>query len=247
MLSKYKADPDKYTVDAHSISCRSTWYLQSWGVNDAGQVFTYLCYLGNLPHKEQLHWKQFNEKPKAGLPEGTIKTDFMGVWDESYDPLRSLIAKCRKLSSDRKTWWKVRDETLFTRTHYPLSDKRAEWANELMNLDQLLVESLEERRIRNIAKQKGALIDDQMRALKLIEASLVADGFEIDHARQIMSPFHDVHNLRSELKGHASDGTAKAREVEARKQADGSLINHFRELCRACDESLEILGNCLGS
>lgn len=247
VLSKYKADPEKYTIDSHSISCRSTWYLQSWGVNDAGQVFTYLCYLGDLPHKEQLHWKQFNEEPKAGLPEGTIKTDFMGIWDESYDPLRSLIAKCRKLSSERKSWWKVRDQTLLTRTHYPLSDKRAEWANELMNLDQLLVESLEERRIRSIAKQKGALVEDQMRALKLIEASLVADGFEIDHARQIMTPFHDVHNLRSELKGHASDGTAKKREIEARERADGSLVNHFREVCQACDESLEQISNCLGS
>ena len=247
VLSKYKADPDKYTIESHSISCRSTWYLQRWGVNDAGQVFTYLCYLGNLPNKEQLHWKQFNETPRAGLPDGTIKTDFMGVFDESYDPLQGLIARCRELSSDRKTWWKVRDESLFTRTHYPLSDKRAEWANELMNLDQLLIESLEERTIRKIAKEKGASIKDRMRALKLIEACFVADKFEVEHAKQIMTPFHDVHNLRSELKGHASDGTAKAREVEARKRADGSLINHFRELCQACDESLELVGKCLGS
>jgi hypothetical protein len=246
VLSKYKADPDKYTIDDHSISCRGTWYLQSWDVNDAGQVFTYLCYLGNLPHKEQLHWKQFNETPKAGLPDGTIKTDFLGVWDDSYDPLRSLVSRCRKLSSDRRSWWKVRDETLFTRTHYPHSDGRAEWANELMNLDQLLIESLEERKIRAIAKAKKATTDDRMRALKLIEASLVADGFETDHAREIMGPFHAVHNLRSELKGHASDGTAKAREVEARKVSDGSLVNHFKSLCQGCDESLELIAKCLG-
>ena len=116
-----------------------------------------------------------------------------------------------------------------------------------MNLDQLLIESLEERTIRKIAKEKGASIKDRMRALKLIEACFVADKFEVEHAKQIMTPFHDVHNLRSELKGHASDGTAKAREVEARKRADGSLINHFRELCQACDESLELVGKCLGS
>ncbi len=246
VLSKYKADPDKYTIDDHSISCRGTWYLQSWGVNDAGQVFTYLCYLGNLPHKEQLHWKQFNEAPRAGLPDGTIKTDFLGVWDESYDPLRSLVSRCRKLSSDCRSWWRVRDETLFTRTHYPHSDGRAEWANELMNLDQLLVESLEERKIRDIAKAKQANIDDRMRALKLIEASLIADGFEADHAREIMGPFHLVHNLRSELKGHASDGTAKAREVTARKESGGSLVNHYKSLCQACDESLDLIAKCLG-
>lgn len=246
VLTKYKADPEKYTIDNDSISCRGTWYLQSWGVNDAGQVYTYLCYLGNLPNNEQLHWKQFNEKPKAGLPDGTIKTDFLGFWDESYEPLRSLVSQCRKLSSDRRSWWKVRDETLFTRTHYPHSDGRAEWANELMNLDQLLIESLEERKIREIAKAKQATIDDRMRALKLIEASLVADGFEADHAREILGPFHAVHNLRSELKGHASDGTAKAREITARKESGGSLVTHFRTLCQACDESLELIAKCLG-
>jgi hypothetical protein len=157
-----------------------------------------------------------------------------------------LVSRCRNLSSQRRSWWKVRDETLFTRTHYPHSDGRAEWANELMNLDQLLIESLEERKIRAIAKAKEAPTDDRMRALKLIEASLVADGFETDHAREIMGPFHAVHNLRSELKGHASDGTAKAREVEARKASDGSLVNHFKSLCQDCDESLELIAKCLG-
>lgn len=246
VLTIYKADPDKYKINSHSISCRSTWYLESWGVNDAGQVFAYLGYLNRLPYHEQLHWKKYNEAPRAGLPEGTIKTDFLGSWDSTPDPLRELVERCRKLDDENKYWWQVRDKSLFDRVHYPLTDSRAEWANELLNLDQLLVESFEEKRIRARAIELNAKVDDRMRALKLIESSLIADGFESDHAREIMSPLHEVHNLRSELKGHASDKTAKTRESEARKRC-GTLVNHFRNICRSCNESLELVSKTLGS
>lgn len=218
--------------------------MESWGVNDAGQVFTYIGYLNRLPYHEQLHWKKYNEVPRAGLPEGTIKTDFLGSWDTTPDPLRELVARCRKLDDENKNWWQVRDKSLFDRVQYPFTDGRAEWANELLNLDQLLIESFEEKRIRARAIELNAKVEDRMRALKLIESSLVADGFEPDHAKQIMSPFHEVHNLRSELKGHASDKTAKTRESEARKKC-GTLVNHFRSICQQCDESLERISKTL--
>lgn len=245
VLSKYKADPEKYAIEGRTISCRSSWHLQSWGVNDVGQVFTYLCYLGQLPHEEQLHWKQFNEEPKAGLPEGVIKTDFRGEWDESYDPLQSLVSKCRNLRDERRTWWQLPDPSLLRRTLYPFTDTRADWSNELLNLDQLLVESFQSKRIRERASELKADVDDKMRALKLIEACLVADGFDTDRAREVMSPFHELHNLRSELKGHASGETAKSREMSARRE-DRTLMGHFRRLCKDCDESLAIISRVLG-
>ena len=67
VLSKYKADRDKYTVDEvlRFISCRGAWELKSYDVNDAGQVHAYLCDLRHLPNQEQLHWKSHNEEPKG--------------------------------------------------------------------------------------------------------------------------------------------------------------------------------------
>ena len=42
VLLKYKADSDKYRLAGRSISCRGGWSLQTYDINDAGQVHTYL-------------------------------------------------------------------------------------------------------------------------------------------------------------------------------------------------------------
>jgi hypothetical protein len=55
VLLKYKADTDKYRVSDRAITCRDAWHLQNYDVNDAGQVHTYLIYLGRLPYQEQLY------------------------------------------------------------------------------------------------------------------------------------------------------------------------------------------------
>jgi hypothetical protein len=55
VLLKYKADSDKYEIQDRSITCRNAWHLQTYDVNDAGQVHTYLKYLSHLPYDEQLY------------------------------------------------------------------------------------------------------------------------------------------------------------------------------------------------
>ena len=74
VLSKYKADSDKYRLDERTISCRGAWSLKSYDVNEAGQVHTYIIDLRYLPYQEQLHWKAHNEPPK-----GTISQDRKSV------------------------------------------------------------------------------------------------------------------------------------------------------------------------
>ncbi|MGH8627431.1 MAG: hypothetical protein ACREYC_19905 [Gammaproteobacteria bacterium] len=67
VILKYKTDKEKYTVGERDITCRAAWHLRAFDVNEAGQVFAYICYLHNLPHSEQLHWQSCNEVPKAGI------------------------------------------------------------------------------------------------------------------------------------------------------------------------------------
>ncbi len=66
VLSKYKADRDKYTVGERDIFCRAAWYLQSIDVNEAGQVHAYIRYLRRPPYTEQLYWLSYNEEPRGG-------------------------------------------------------------------------------------------------------------------------------------------------------------------------------------
>lgn len=127
VLLKYKADHEKYTLDDSTISCRGTWYLQSYGINEAGQVFTYMGYLGKLPHTEQLHWRQFNEKPKTGISEKAIRRDFLSQWDDYYDPLLSVKQKLKNLHQKQVKWWVLRADDAFDKAHYPFTDSKDEW------------------------------------------------------------------------------------------------------------------------
>ncbi|MBB1419817.1 hypothetical protein H5187_21495 [Pseudoalteromonas sp. SG44-1] len=113
-----------------------------------------------------------------------------------------------------------------------------------LNFDQLLVEGLQEKWLRKKAKSLGCKPDARLRALKLLETILVAIDFEEDHAREIMSPFHVVHNLRSILKGHTSGTEAENERKNALKEY-GSFRKHFEKICSDCDESLEIIAEAL--
>lgn len=245
VLLKYKTDRDRYTLNSRSVYCRGAWELKTFDVNSAGQVHTYLIYLSHLPYEEQLHWKQYNERPKAPISKRAMENDIEGKWSNDYDALLSLKDKLEKLNSQGVPWWKLRDKNAPDKVHYPYTSSRDEWAEEILNLDQLIVEGLEEKWLRKKAKDLKLNPDARLRALKLIEVILVGVGFEAEHAREIMTPFHEVHNARSILKGH----TLGQESEELRKNAItefGSYKNHYEKICANCDESLEIITNVFG-
>lgn len=240
VLLKYKADSDKYQLKDRSISCRGTWHLKTYDINEAGQVHTYICYLRDLTYEEQLHWKAYNEAPKAPISGRALKTDFEASWDLEYDPLDSLRAACSELRRPPVPWWTLRSEKLLDQVHYPVSSSADEWATEILQLDQLLVEGFQEKWLRRKAESLGRTVDPTFRSLKIIEECLVALGFEIDHAKNLTAPFHEVHYLRSKLKGHASGKEAIELKQDILAQS-GSYGIHFRELCAACDDSLRTI------
>lgn len=240
VLLKYKSDQEKYSLENRSISCRGSWYLQTFDVNEAGQVHTYLGYLNRLPYEEQLHWKQYNERPKAPISKRAFATDFEGQFYEEYDPLLSLTQKLEKLRRARVGWWHLRGENALKNVHYPYTSSSDEWANEILNLDQLVIEGFEEKWLRRKATELGRKPDAKLRELKLTEQCLIGVGFEEDHAYKIMSPLHDIHNLRSIVKGHAS-GSEAAETKKQVLQNYGSFRKHFEYLCASCDESLDVL------
>lgn len=240
VLSKYKADRQKYTLEDRSITCRGTWYLETYDINEAGQVHTYLVYLRFLPYEEQLHWKQFNEAPKAGLSKRAIATDFKGAWHDEYDALPALKTRLRQLVGSRCPWWGLPNLDQMEEVHYPVTTSRDEWANEIMALDQLIVEGLDQKWLKAKAMELGQTPSATARQLKLLESCLVGIGFEREHAHDLMSPFHELHNLRSLVRGHrwGNDAANESRRV---LRDFGEYKAHFRDLCQRCDESLEAI------
>ena len=237
VLSKYKADREKYSFEEDRISCRDSWFLEFYDINEAGQAYAFLRHLSYLPHEEQMHWKQFNENPKARISPHVIKKFFLGEVYSYYSPLASLKDKLRNL---RCEWWRMRTPDAVNRAQYPLTGSNDEWRDEILNLDQLLVEGFEEKWLRKKAEELGCAPEQKYRSLKLLEECLAGLGFEEDHARSIVAPFRKVHDLRTRLKGHISGKTAQKLKKEAFAE-HGSYLNHYKNLVAECDEAMETL------
>jgi hypothetical protein len=244
VLLKYKSDSDKYRLEDRSISCRNAWHLETYDINEAGQVHTYLIYLQRLPYEEQLYWKSFNERPKAPISRRALTNDFEGRWYTEYEPLASLKEIMLELDHAHVPWWTLRSERLPSRVHYPVTTSPDEWSTEILHLDQMLVEGFETKWLKKKAIDLGRSPDPNFRSLKLVEECLMALGWEEGDAREVTAPMHKLHEFRSVLKGHASgdEATAIRKQVLAEY---GSYVKHFRSLCASCDEGLHIIAQQL--
>jgi len=238
VLSKYKADSEKYNLQDRSISCRGAWHLQNYDINEAGQVHTYIVYLRSLPYEEQLYWKAYNEHPKGSISARAFETDFRGSWDHTYDSLGSVKSALQGWNHLQVPWWTLRSEDLPNQVHYPVTSSRDEWANEILHLDQLVVEGFETKWLRTKAQELGRTLDANWGSLVLLEECLNGLQYEDDEARKIVAPLKEVHNLRTKLKGHASGSEAEAirRQVLAEH---GSYKKHFTVLTEKVDQSIQ--------
>jgi hypothetical protein len=240
VLLKYKTDSEKYRLAGRSISCRGSWSLQTYDINDAGQVHTYLVYLRNLPYEEQLYWKSYNEAPKAPISKRAFTTDFEGEWHLEYDPLNSLNVIVGDLHRDQVPWWTLRSDKLREQLHYPVTSSADEWANEILHLDQLIVEGFETKWLRNKAQSLGRTPDPTFRSLRLVEECLIAVGFAEEDAKNLVAPLKETHDLRSKAKGHASGAEAAAIKRQILNE-HGEYKRYFRLLCQRCDESIRAI------
>jgi hypothetical protein len=240
VLSKYKADSDKYSFNDRSISCRGSWHLEAYDINEAGQVHAYLVDLRRLPHEEQIHWTAYNERPKGPISKRAFTTDIEGRWNLEYDPLDSLKTALDELRRRQVPWWTLRSHDLPEQVHYPVTSSTDEWSIEILRLDKFVVEGFEQKWLRKKALELGRTPEPKVGSLKLVEECLIALGFEEDHAAKITGPLHEVHSLRSKLIGHAS-GSAAVSIKQRVLSEHGSYRKHFHALCGRCDESIQTI------
>jgi hypothetical protein len=240
VLQRYKADPDKYTLEHRSISSRAGWYLKTYDVNDVGQVHTYLRYLADLPYSEQLYWQAFNEWPKAPISQRAYQTDFEGSFSTIIDPLIILKSKVAELDTKRPDWWLPRGDSFASSVHYPLTTSTEEWANAILGLDQLIVEGISPKAIKVRLNKLGHSFDTQWGSIKLLQEYVLAKGMTISDSVLLVEPLKKLHFLRSKVKGHAT-GAEKKALVKAARMEHGSLAAHFKHLSTKCQESFFLI------
>jgi hypothetical protein len=239
VLLKYKQDPEKYILEQRSISCRSSWYLKTYDINEAGQVHTYLGYLGQLPHSEQLHWKSYNEKPKGNISKRAFTTDVMGEWDLSYEPLSALKKSLTELEQTKSELWSCANEKLYQQLNYPVTDSLKEWIDEIDTLDKLAVEGLKKPYLKDISTSLNCY-DNKLGTIKLLKKILEAKRIDEFEVNEIISPLDEIHLLRTKFAGHSSGQEA----IKIRKELivkHGDLRKHFRSLVEKADKSIQEL------
>lgn len=245
VLAKYKSDREKYDLEGRSVGCRGTWHLKTFDINEAGQVHTYLVYLRDLPYSEQVYWQSFNEWPKAWLSKRAIETDFMGQFSTIHDSLISLKSKIMALDEEKPEWWNVRGKPLRDAVHYPATESSAEWGNELLALDQLVVEGFLESKLRALATGAGVSVEAGWRSLKLLEAIVESRGRTAEEAKAIIAPFRQLHELRTTMKGHSA-GSSKLDAEKSAKKNFGNYRAHFTNLAERCNDTLGAISELLG-
>ena len=235
VLSKYKADRDKYTVETRAIRCRSTWVLRGYDVNDAGQVHAYICDLRDIPYSEQQYWFCFNEEPKAPISERAFKCDFQGEWNQHIDPLDRVKARLRKWREMDLTWWKPTAENVFDNVTTPRTGSRDEWATAFMDLSQLVIEGFQIKAIHEVLDASDIKYEEALRSIKLLER--LSEGL----APEMKGKFHalqTVQRIRSKAKGHSGSSEATLLADQA-IQEHGSYSEHFNHVCTEVDRELE--------
>jgi hypothetical protein len=236
VLSKYKTDRDKYTIDEREIHCRAAWTLKAYDVNDAGQVFAYICYLRNLPDNEQLHWKSYNEEPKTSISKRALINDFKGEFVTFQSPRSEVLSILRRWQARETWWWTLRDEDLLHRANPPITASKDEWAEAVMDLSKLVVEGFEVKPLRAALSSMGEAYDAKDQTIALLEKLVAAKGIPGDPAT--LDGLRRVQHIRSKVKGHAgsSEGKTLAQEALAKH---GTYGEHFKHICELIVQDLE--------
>ena len=236
VLLKYKGDKDKYTVGERDIYCRASWRLKAFDVNDAGQVFAYICYLRRLPENELLHWLSYNEEPKTQISERAFTNDFEGKFVSFTDPLERIKDIVRDWETNNYSWWKLRDDSLIDKVSVPLTSSRDEWGESFLALTQLVNEGFVIKVIRRYLKDNEITFDEKEGSLALLEKwikfdSKLEDGYRLNGLRM-------AQKIRSTVKGHSAKSQAEQLAMEAISSHE-TFAAHFRNICETVIDELE--------
>lgn len=238
VLAEYKSDRDKYTVDTRDIRCRSSWRLQRYDVNEAGQIHAYICYLRELPYEEQLYWKSCNERPKTGISQRALRHDFEGEMDLMIDPLDEVLSIVRRWHESDSAWWKLREQALLEQISTPRMGSRDEWANAFVDLAKLIVEGFEVESLHAQLRDVDLLFSKEDRSLALLR-KLLFDRHETAEVRTL-DGLREVQRIRSKVAAHAG-GTDAAKLVKAVLMEYETYTAHFEAICRKVVEELEAI------
>ena len=230
VLSKYKADRDKYTVDERNrtIYCRGSWSLNRYDINEAGQVHAYICYLQQLPETEQLHWRQFNQEPQGSISTRAFEQDIKGEWSSHQTPLDSILEIADKWSQANHHWWDLTDKSLLSKVTTPVAESRDEWGRSFLDLATLINQNFNTKAIAKLLTDNGIDYAKGEGSLTLIERLISSQRPSNEPIR--LNGLKEAQQIRSKVTAHG--GGRQANNIAQRALLDhGTYKAHFEHVC----------------
>ncbi|HMK16622.1 MAG TPA: hypothetical protein VK492_00360 [Chitinophagaceae bacterium] len=203
VLDKYYNDPAQYQVDGWSVM--SKFFTLKIDNNIEDYVPVFLVDLSSLPHKEQLHWKQFNIPPQVGMSYTYYQTMIEGNWVENSESpdlfFKEKYIEFNKKWKDKFGWELYKtiskeDEHYFTALHIPTSNNVKSFCEQILSIVKLTIDRLNEKELsksitvasgdkgitkfENFLKSKRINIPDMiafLRHLQSLRSGLIAHSF----------------------------------------------------------------------
>ncbi|MFZ9596700.1 MAG: hypothetical protein ACO3A2_11585, partial [Bdellovibrionia bacterium] len=240
VLKRYKDHPEKYVLEPRSIYCRGAWSLQTYDINDAGQVHTYACYLARLPYQEQLLWKAHNEPPVGGgISKRAFKTDFLAEWSDSEEPLHDLELALKalleaRLPNDCGNVWTPKEGTVakqIASVFYLVTESQKEWKEFNVSLASATVDGLQVGAIKRYAEKLGCY-DNTLGSMKQLKKCLETKGIDAEAIGRVFQPLEDLWKDRGpSAHGGASRPTGSLRGLARQRMADvASSLNDLAKM-----------------
>jgi hypothetical protein len=223
VLDKYKNNTDKYELSERGIYCRGGWHLETYDINEYNQVHTYAVYLGRLPYREQLHWLQYNEKPKGGLSKRAVRTDFEGQFSELSDlqELKKILEElqCLEVKGAGSPVWSPKGgswDNASRGLHQVCTENSNQWHDFIIALANTVNEGLQKKPLWRLAQSLGCE-NKELGSLGLLKYIFgVKDQSEL---------IESVHFTLNELQIARGQGKAHG----AWKAPDGSLVEDSKK------------------
>lgn len=149
VLGRYAAEPNRYTVTSHRISCLNLWGLEI-SSNTAGLIEAYLGDLGKLPASEHSHWLAYNVPPEGDMEEGRFRRDFLNQFASSPDQLgdlrhaRNEVNRVSREHFGESLWRDLDDQTAkeFDRLVGPTTNDPSSLVGPILTLVKALVDGI---------------------------------------------------------------------------------------------------------
>ena len=244
VLDRYYNQPNKYTVKDSRVEC-GMWGLKIDN-HDFDKVCVLLSDLGiSLPYAEQLHWQAHNIPPEGGVSETFYRRMVLGERASSDQPdilFKQSYEQLQKACDEYLDWQLLKplssgDEYRLRRLRIPTVDEESHFKDSVLDLANLLIERLNEKRLENLIPVKAR--EEIKRGINRLE--YVLDSRKVEGAEKHIIFLRCLWDLRNTRGGPHPEFLEDSRYKRASAHFDLENLNRQEAFTKILEEAVQFL------